>query len=112
VARSPRGTGFGGSRRADRSRGGRGARADPRVALAGAGPGGRGPRRGDGCRARESERLREIAVTWIEGYERPRPGFTVDRTEAKATVEMAGLTFRLKLDRVDALPGGGVASID
>ena len=62
--------------------------------------------------AAEAERLPEIAVTWIEAYERPRPGFTVDRTEAKGTVEMGGLTFRLKLDRVDALPGGGVAIID
>jgi probable DNA repair protein len=60
----------------------------------------------------EALRLPEIAAGWIEGFERPRPPFTVVRAEAKGTVELGGLTFRLKLDRVDRLSDGSHAIID
>jgi probable DNA repair protein len=62
--------------------------------------------------AAEALRLPEIAAGWIEGFERPRPPFTVLRAEAKGTVELGGLTFRLKLDRVDRLCDGSIAIID
>jgi probable DNA repair protein len=60
----------------------------------------------------EALRLPEIAAQWIETFERTRPPFTVMRAEAKATVELGGLTFRLKLDRVDRLSDGSSAIID
>ncbi len=62
--------------------------------------------------AAEKLRLPLIAADWIDTIERPRAAFVVERIEAKTTVEMAGLTFRLTLDRVDALAGGGHAIID
>jgi len=60
----------------------------------------------------EALRLPEIAAQWIETFERPRPPFTVSRAEAKGTVDLGGLTFRLKLDRVDTLSDGSSAIID
>ena len=62
--------------------------------------------------AAEAERLPGIAAAWIETIERPRSGFTVTRIEQRATVELAGLTFRLTVDRIDELAGGGAAIID
>ncbi len=62
--------------------------------------------------AAEKVRLPAIAFDWIEAIERPRAGFTVERIEAKETVALEGLTFRLALDRVDALEGGGAAIVD
>lgn len=62
--------------------------------------------------AAEEERLPAVASAWIERIERPRGGFEVCRIEEQTTVELAGLVFRLKLDRVDALAGGGMAIID
>jgi probable DNA repair protein len=60
----------------------------------------------------EALRLPEIAAQWIETFERTRPPFTVLRTESKGIVELGGLTFRLKLDRVDRLSDGSSAIID
>lgn len=62
--------------------------------------------------AAERERLPGVAAEWLEAIERPRSGFVVERIEAPAAVDLAGLTFRLTLDRVDALAGGGYAIID
>lgn len=62
--------------------------------------------------AAEKVRLPAIAFDWIEAIERPRAGFTVERIEAKESVALEGLTFRLALDRVDALEGGGAAIVD
>jgi len=62
--------------------------------------------------AAEEERLPGIAAAWIGTIERPRAGFTVARIEQRTTVELAGLTFRVTLDRVDELAGGGTAIID
>ena len=62
--------------------------------------------------AAERVRLPIIATDWIETIELPRAGFVVERIEAKATVELADLTFRLTLDRVDSLAGGGHAIVD
>jgi hypothetical protein len=62
----------------------------------------------------QAERLRlpGIALDWIEAIERPRSPFTVARIEASTTVELGGLTFRLKLDRIDTLSDGTAAIID
>jgi RecB family exonuclease len=60
----------------------------------------------------EKMRLPGIAFDWIEMIERPRGEFTVDRVEETASVELGGLSFRLKLDRIDTLADGSAAIID
>ena len=62
--------------------------------------------------AAETARIGDIATQWIERYERPRPGFAVTNIEWPLPLDIAGLTLTLKLDRVDALDGGGHAIID
>ena len=62
--------------------------------------------------AAETARIGDIATQWIERYERPRPGFAVTNIEWSLPLDIAGLTLTLKLDRVDALDGGGHAIID
>ena len=62
--------------------------------------------------AAEVARIAGIALQWIERFDRPRPPFTASLIEEKAQVALAGLTFGLRLDRVDTLPDGSVAIID
>jgi probable DNA repair protein len=45
---------------------------------------------------------------WIERFERPRPPFTVRAIEQRASVDLAGYTLDVRLDRVDATAGGDV----
>jgi len=59
----------------------------------------------------EAERLTELVSDWLE-YERERQPFTVAGTEVKRQVTIAGLTFTLRLDRIDELAGGGKLVID
>ena len=59
----------------------------------------------------EASRIAAIGMQWIESYERPRPPFVVTATEAVAALTLAGLTFNLRLDRIDALESGGSAII-
>jgi len=62
---------------------------------------------------RDSEAGRLIAVVtkWLD-IERARPPFTVAAIEGDRAVELAGLGFRLRVDRVDTLAEGGAAIID
>ncbi len=60
----------------------------------------------------ETARIAGIAARWIETCERPRPAFVVANVEWSLPLHIAGLTLTLKLDRVDALGGGGHAIID
>ena len=62
-------------------------------------------------RAAEATRLQRLLHAWLE-IERARPPFTAQGVEAKAKVDLASLTFRIKFDRVDALADGGMAIID
>jgi probable DNA repair protein len=62
--------------------------------------------------AAEASRIAAIGIQWIEAYERPRPAFVVTATEAAATLTLSGLTFNLRLDRIDTLDGGGNAIVD
>ena len=62
-------------------------------------------------RAGERKRLSMLLEAWL-AVERRRPAFTVRDIEAKQSLALRGLTFRLRLDRVDALADGGVAIID
>jgi probable DNA repair protein len=59
----------------------------------------------------EVERLTELAMAWL-AVERARPAFTVEAREQEHTVGIAGLTLRVKLDRVDRLADGGRMIID
>jgi ATP-dependent helicase/nuclease subunit B len=62
-------------------------------------------------RAAEATRLERLLHAWL-GIERSRPPFAVEGVEAKATVDLASLTFRIRFDRVDTIAGGGTAVID
>jgi len=59
----------------------------------------------------ESRRLRAVVAKWLD-IERVRPAFAVSTIEGDAAIELAGLRFRLRVDRVDALADGGAAIID
>ena len=60
----------------------------------------------------ETARIAGIVTHWVETCERPRPAFDVAHVEWSLPLNIAGLTLTLKLDRVDALGGGGHAIID
>ncbi len=59
----------------------------------------------------EEERLARLVTEWLE-YESSRIAFEVAETEAERTVNLAGLNFRLRLDRVDRLNDGSLLVID
>jgi len=59
----------------------------------------------------EAERLTRLVTEWLE-YERERLPFIVAGTEVKNRVTVAGLTFDLRLDRVDELQNGSRLVID
>ena len=59
----------------------------------------------------EAERLTGLVTEWLE-YERLRQPFTVAKTEDKAEVTIAGMTLRLRLDRIDELADGSQLVID
>ncbi len=61
--------------------------------------------------AAESRRIAALLDAWLP-LELTRPEFAVVGTEVKTTLELERLTFRLRIDRVDALAGGGAAIID
>jgi probable DNA repair protein len=67
---------------------------------------------GGACLALEQARLAATLEAWLEiEAARPEP-FTVLAREETAEVVLAGLTLRLKLDRVDRLEDGGELVID
>ncbi|MCL2871933.1 MAG: PD-(D/E)XK nuclease family protein [Betaproteobacteria bacterium] len=61
--------------------------------------------------AMEREHIATLLRTWCD-IERARAPFQVAHTEKKLTLELAGMTYTLRADRIDALDGGGVALID
>ena len=58
--------------------------------------------------AGEASRIAALLHQWIDSYERMRPPFTVEATEVRAEVALAGVSFRLRLDRVDRVSDGAV----
>jgi ATP-dependent helicase/nuclease subunit B len=59
----------------------------------------------------EQDRLVRLVTEWLQ-YESTRVPFDVLETEASHEVELAGLTFKLRLDRMDRLNDGSVLVID
>jgi ATP-dependent helicase/nuclease subunit B len=59
----------------------------------------------------EEQRLIRLVTEWLE-YERKRVAFAVDATEVDATTTIAGLTLKLRLDRVDRLNDGSLLVVD
>jgi probable DNA repair protein len=59
----------------------------------------------------EEQRLTRLVTEWLE-YERQRVRFDVAATEVASTVAVAGLTLKLRLDRVDRLDDGSLLVID
>jgi len=59
----------------------------------------------------EAERLTGLIAEWLE-FERQRQPFTVAETEVRREVTIAGLTLRLRLDRIDELQDGGKLVVD
>jgi RecB family exonuclease len=60
----------------------------------------------------EARRIVELIRSGLDRFDRARPPFVVRDVEWSTTIALSGLTFHLCLDRVDALPDGGVAIID
>lgn len=56
--------------------------------------------------AGEAAQVARQARAWIDAVERARPAFTVEATEARATLVLAGHALDLRIDRVDRLPQG------
>jgi probable DNA repair protein len=59
----------------------------------------------------EEQRLTGLIAEWLD-YEAARVEFAVAETEVKRTVHIAGLTFDLRLDRIDRLNDGSLLVID
>ncbi len=59
----------------------------------------------------EEKRLVSVVTEWLD-YEAKRIDFTVEQTEARHTVELAGLALNLRLDRIDRLNDGSLLVID
>ena len=62
--------------------------------------------------AGESQRLARIVRAWLEEFERARPPFAVSEVEVLRPLALNGLELSLRVDRIDALAGGGIAIID
>jgi len=62
--------------------------------------------------AGESQRLARVVRAWLDEFERPRPPFAVAEVETLRPLALNGLEISLRLDRIDALAGGGIAVID
>lgn len=61
--------------------------------------------------ALEGERLTQVVTRWLE-YERERMPFEVAETEFATTANVEGLSFQVRLDRVDKLADGRMFVID
>ena len=59
----------------------------------------------------ETQRIAALVEQWL-AVELARPPFAVIGIETKTSVELAGLEFSLRLDRIDLLGDGGEAIID
>ena len=61
--------------------------------------------------ARECRRTERLMHQLLD-LERTRPAFRVQSTEYERRIDLAGIGLRVRLDRIDALEGGGLAILD
>lgn len=59
----------------------------------------------------EAERLTRLVVEWL-GYELARLPFRVEATEVAREVTVAGVTMKVRLDRIDEMPDGSKLIVD
>ncbi len=59
----------------------------------------------------EARRLTRLVTEWLQ-YESTRLPFAVAETEADRPISLAGLTFKVRLDRIDRLNDGTILVID
>lgn len=59
----------------------------------------------------EAERMTRLITQWMD-YEAARAEFSVESREVDRTISLAGITIRLRLDRLDRLNDGSVLVID
>jgi probable DNA repair protein len=59
----------------------------------------------------EQQRLTQLLEQWLQ-VEESRPDFSVTQIEWEQPIQLAGLGFHLRLDRLDTLPGGEQLVID
>ncbi len=59
----------------------------------------------------EKRRLTHLVTEWLQ-YETTRLNFTVTETESDRSISLAGLTFKVRLDRIDRLSDGTILVID
>ncbi|HLH01872.1 MAG TPA: PD-(D/E)XK nuclease family protein [Bryobacteraceae bacterium] len=60
----------------------------------------------------ELARLKAVTLDWLKLERERLIPFTVETVEEDRTIEIAGLRLRLRLDRMDRLPNGGLVLID
>ena len=60
----------------------------------------------------ESHRLAATLSAWIEDHERSRMPFTAHANERAIETIIEGVAVKVRIDRIDALPSGGVLIID
>lgn len=60
----------------------------------------------------ELARLKEVTLEWLQLEKDRLVPFTVEMVEEDRTIDLAGLKLRLRLDRMDRLPDGGLILID
>jgi probable DNA repair protein len=60
----------------------------------------------------ELTRLKEVTLDWLKLERERLVPFTVEMVEEDRSIELAGLKLRLRLDRMDRLPNGGLILID
>jgi probable DNA repair protein len=63
-------------------------------------------------RASEPPRMARLMRQWIDACDRARPPFRVLAVEHAQSATLGGVTLSTRIDRVDALEGGGVAIVD
>ncbi len=66
---------------------------------------------GRACIELEAVRLRSLLQEWLK-VERERGAFSIALLEEDLQLELSGLTIKLRVDRIDALPDGGRVVID
>lgn len=59
----------------------------------------------------EEQRLTDLMGQWLD-FEATRQPFTVEKSEAEAQIDVAGLALRLRLDRIDVLNDGTRLVVD